>query len=168
MVCVEFLLLGPVEVRDVRRRVAAGGPQAEKALAVLLLAADRQVGLDTLTEALWDGAPPRTAVHQVHKLIGGLRRRFPGMIETDGRGYRLRLGPHTLDVDRFTDLADRPEIPGLVAALALWRGPALAGMNGRALRAAAAALDDRRRALVARLADAGHGIVSTVDLPAAR
>jgi hypothetical protein len=162
---VEFLLLGPVEVRDVRRRVAAGGPQAEKALAVLLLANGRQVGLDTLTEALWDGAPPRTAVHQVHKIVGGLRRRFPGMISTDGRGYRLRLGPHTLDVDRFTELADRPEIPGLVAALALWRGPALAGLNSHALRAAGTALDDRRRALLARLGEAGPGIVSTVDLP---
>jgi DNA-binding SARP family transcriptional activator len=160
---VEFLLLGPVEVRDARRRVAAGGPQAEKALAVLLLAGGSQVGLDTLTDALWDGAPPRTATHQVHKIVGGLRRRFPGMISTDGRGYRLRLGQHTLDVDRFTELTARPEIPGLVAALALWRGPALAGMDGRALRAAATVLDDRRRALVARLAAAGHGAVSTVD-----
>lgn len=163
----EFLLLGPVEVRDVRRRIPSGGPQAEKALAVLLLANGRPVGLDALTEALWDGAPPRTAVHQVHKIAGGLRHRFPGLICTDGRGYRLRLGPHTLDVDRFTDLADRPEIPGLVAALALWRGPALAGLDGRALRAAAAALDDRRRALLGRLAEAGHGVVSTVDLPRA-
>ncbi len=94
------------------------------------------------------------------------RRRVPGLISTDGRGYRLRLGLHILDVDRFTDLAGRPEIPGLVAALALWRGPALAGLNGRALRAAAAALDDRRRAVLRRLAETGHGVVSTVDLPA--
>ena len=90
----------------------------------------------------------------MHKIVGGLRHRFPGLIHTEGRDYRLRLGPHTLDVDRFTDLAGRPEIPGLVAALALWRGPALAGLNGRALRAAAAALDDRRRAL---LVPAGRG-----------
>ncbi|HEY6748346.1 MAG TPA: BTAD domain-containing putative transcriptional regulator [Mycobacteriales bacterium] len=159
----EFLLLGPVEVRDARRRVPAGGPQAEKALALLLLAAGRAVPVEELVEALWDGRPPRTATHQVHKIVGGLRGRFPGLIVTDGRAYRLRLGPHTLDVDRFSALTERPEIPGLVAALALWRGPALAGLDGRALRAAAAALDDRRRALLARLAAAGTGLGSTVD-----
>lgn len=149
----EFLLLGPVEVRAARRRVAAGGPQAEKALAALLLAGGRLVGVDGLTDALWDGAPPPTSTHQVHKLIAGLRHRFPGMICTDGRGYRLALGPHTLDVDRFAELSARSEIPALVAALALWRGPALAGMDSRALRTAAAALDDRRLAVVERLTD---------------
>jgi hypothetical protein len=41
---VEFLLLGPVEVRSGGQRVAVGGPQAEKALAALLLAGGRVVG----------------------------------------------------------------------------------------------------------------------------
>jgi len=110
---VEFLLLGPVEVRCGGRRVAVGGPQAEKALAALLLAGGRVVGLDALVDALWDAEPPPTAVHQVHKLIGGLRRRIPGAIHTDGRGYRIRPGAGALDVDRFEELAgpadlDRP------------------------------------------------------------
>ena len=142
LACVEFLLLGPVEVRCGGQRVPAGGPQAEKALAALLLAGGRVVGLDALVGALWDAEPPPTAVHQVHKLIGGLRRRIPGVIDTDGRGYRIRPGAGTLDVDRFEELAGRAEIPDLVAALALWRGTALAGVDSRALRTAATALDD--------------------------
>jgi DNA-binding SARP family transcriptional activator len=92
---VEFLLLGPVEVRCGGQRVSVGGPQAEKALAALLLAGGRVVGLDALVDALWDAQPPPTAVHQVHKLIGGLRRRIPGVIDTDGRGYRIRSGAGT-------------------------------------------------------------------------
>jgi len=166
---VEFLLLGPVEVRCGGRRVAVGGPQAEKALAALLLAGGRVVGLDALVDALWDAEPPPTAVHQVHKLIGGLRRRIPGAIHTDGRGYRIRPGAGALDVDRFEELAGRAEIPALTAALALWRGRALAGVDSRALRTAAAALDDRRLAVLERLTDlrlaAGQADAVSTELP---
>jgi DNA-binding SARP family transcriptional activator len=150
---VEFLLLGPVEARNGPHRVPLGGPQAEKALAALLLGGGRVVGLDALVEALWDAAPPRTATHQVHKLIARLRQRIPGSIDTDGRGYRIRLERHTLDVELFAELAAATEIPELVAALALWRGPALSAVDSRALRAAAAALDDQRLAAVERLTE---------------
>jgi hypothetical protein len=150
---VEFLLLGPLEVRDGRRRLATGGPQAEKVLAALLLAGGRVVALEALIDALWDGEPPSTAIHQVHKLIGGLRRRLPGLIVTSGRAYLLRPGKYPVDAERFADLSGRERIPELVAALVLWRGPALAGMDSRALRAAAAALDERRLAVLERLTD---------------
>ena len=165
----EFLLLGPVEIRAGRQRVAVGGPQAEKALAALLLAGGRVVGLDALIGALWDTEPPPTAVHQVHKLIAGLRRRIPDVIHTDGRGYRIPPGAGMLDVDRFTDLAARSEIPELTAALALWRGPALAGMDSRVLCIAAAALDERRLALLENLTDlrlaAGQVAAVAAELP---
>jgi DNA-binding SARP family transcriptional activator len=169
LACVEFLLLGPVEVRCGGQRVPVGGPQAEKALCALLLAGGRLVGLDALVDALWDAEPPPTAVHQVHKLIGGLRRRIPGAIDTDGRGYRIRPGAGALDVDRFEELAGRAEIPALAAALALWRGNALAGVDSRALRTAAAALDDRRLAVLERLTDlrlaAGQADAVSTELP---
>ncbi|HEV7653376.1 MAG TPA: BTAD domain-containing putative transcriptional regulator [Mycobacteriales bacterium] len=147
----EFLLLGPVEVRDGRRRLAVGGPQAVKALAALLLAGGRVVGLDELVDVLWDGPPPATATHQVHKLIGRLRQRIPRSIDTDGRGYRFRPDAHSLDVDRFTALSAGADTPELAAALALWRGPALAGVDSLTLRAAAAALTAQRLAVEERL-----------------
>jgi DNA-binding SARP family transcriptional activator/tetratricopeptide (TPR) repeat protein len=169
LACVEFLLLGPVEVRSGGQRIAVGGPQAEKALAALLLAGGRVVGLDALVDALWDAEPPPTAVHQVHKLIAGLRQRVPGVIDTDGRGYRVRPGAGTLDLDRFEQLAAGAEIPDLVAALGLWRGDALAGVESRALRPAAAGLDGRRLAVLERLTDlrlaAGQAGAVATELP---
>ena len=50
----EFLLLGPVEVRCGGQRVAVGGPQAEKALAALLLAGVDSRVLRTAAAALDD------------------------------------------------------------------------------------------------------------------
>ncbi len=144
-------MLGPLEVWAGRRRVALGGPQAAKLLAALLLAGGRVASLDTLIDALWDGEPPPTAKHQIHKVIANLRRRLPGSIETDGHGYRIDLDGATLDAAVFAERAAAATVPGLTAALELWRGPALAGIDGRALRAWAAALDDRRLAVTEEL-----------------
>jgi DNA-binding SARP family transcriptional activator/tetratricopeptide (TPR) repeat protein len=166
---VEFRVLGPLEVWAGRRRVALGGPQAAKLLAALLLAGGRVASLDTLIDTLWDGEPPPTAKHQIHKVIANLRRRLPGSIETDGLGYRINLDGATLDAAVFAERAAVATIPGLTAALELWRGPALAGIDGRALRAWAAALDERRLAvteevLQLRLAAGQAGAVAA-ELP---
>ena len=171
---VDFRVLGPLEVRDdAGERVPLGGPQPEKALAALLVAGGAVVGLDELVDALWDGEPPRTATHQVHKLIAGLRRRLPGAIETDGPGYRIRLDGAALDLAAFTALTAAPTPERLAAALALWRGPALAGLDSRVLRVAAARLDDRRLAAVEAAADLrlaggdpGEAAALAVELPA--
>jgi DNA-binding SARP family transcriptional activator len=164
---VEFRVLGPLEVVDAGRPVRLGGPQASTALAALLLAGGAVVAVGELIDALWDGEPPPTATHQVHKTIAGLRARLPGLIETVGTGYRLDADT---DLARFTDLAATGTLPGLTAALALWRGPALAGIDSRALRSAAARLDDHRLAVLEasvelRLA-AGDAAGLAVELPA--
>ncbi|KAA2266479.1 hypothetical protein F0L68_01660 [Solihabitans fulvus] len=149
----DFRILGPVQVIADQRRVPIGGQQPEKLLAALLLAAGRIVSLDELIGALWDGEPPATAKHQVDKLIATLRRALPGTIETDGPGYRISLADATLDTETFATLTAAPTIASLTAALDLWRGPALAGIDGRVLRTAAAALDERRLAAAERLAE---------------
>jgi DNA-binding SARP family transcriptional activator/tetratricopeptide (TPR) repeat protein len=167
---VDFRLLGPVQVRAGGQRVALGGPQPEKVLAALLLAGGRVVPLGELVDALWDADPPPTATHQVHKLIAGLRRRLPGTIETDGPGYRIRLDGATVDALTFAELAAEPTIPSLTAALQLWRGPALAGLDSRALRARAVTLDERRLAVTETLVGlrlaAGEAAAVAVELPA--
>jgi DNA-binding SARP family transcriptional activator/tetratricopeptide (TPR) repeat protein len=166
---VEFRVLGPLQVGDGQQRVALGGSQPEKALATLLLAEGHVVPLDALVDALWDGEPPPTATHQVHKLIATLRRRIPGTIETDRHGYRLRLEDATFDVATFAELASAPTIPNLTAALELWRGPALAGIDSRALAARARVLDDRRLAVAETLIDlrlaAGQAAAVALELP---
>jgi DNA-binding SARP family transcriptional activator/tetratricopeptide (TPR) repeat protein len=167
---VEFRVLGPLEVCAGGTRVALGGPQAEKVLAALLIAGGTVVGVGGLVEALWDGEPPRTATHQVHKVVAGLRRRLSGVIETDGPGYRIRLDGAGYDLGAFDALVGTPSAEHLRAALALWRGPALAGIDSRALRAAADRLEERRLAAVEAEAElrlaAGEAAAVAVELSA--
>ncbi|MDG6106218.1 tetratricopeptide repeat protein [Dactylosporangium aurantiacum] len=139
-----FGLLGPVEVREEGRLLPAGGGRARLVLACLLVDADRLSPTDLLIAALWQ-APPSSAKAQLHNLVSGLRRRYrpvdPALIETRPTGYTLRLGPHRLDLADFRALAERGRAAAeagdhtaalalLDRALALWRGPALADLDG--------------------------------------
>lgn len=138
--CVEFRLLGPVEVRDGDRVLRAGSERERFVLAVLLLRADRLTPTDSLIEALWSD-PPASAKAQLHNMISSLRRRLrggpDGPIVTRPLGYELRLRSHWLDVLEFGRLAaaGRQALAGgdhqrasvlLAEGLSLWRGPALA------------------------------------------
>lgn len=91
---------------------------------------------DRLIDALWGARPPASSanalqvqIHALRKLLGEER------ITTEGPGYRLRVEPDELDVERFERLAarGRNELAAgnadaaaatLRTALALWRGPA--------------------------------------------
>jgi DNA-binding SARP family transcriptional activator len=123
-----FRLLGPLEPR-----VGAGKRPA--LLALLLLAANRVVSCDRLIEELWHGDPPPSATVALQNAVSQLRRRLgPDAIVTHLGGYELRVPPGAFDVQRFErGLADAREaaapeaaLAHLDAALALWRGPALA------------------------------------------
>jgi DNA-binding SARP family transcriptional activator len=144
---VEFGLLGPVVARHNGTAVPAGSGRERFVLATLLLNAGRLTSLDRLVDALWDD-PPSTARAQLHNLISNVRRRLRAydsaagdeLIQTRPTGYELRLGHHELDVLRFRELvaAGRDAMAAgdparaadeLAAALALWRGPALADVS---------------------------------------
>lgn len=168
----EFRILGPLEVRHDGRRVALGGRQVEKLLAALLLADGRIVSVDDLIEMLWDGEPPTTARQQIHKTVAALRRKVPAVVITDGPGYRLALtdAGATLDATQFDRLANDATIPSLTAALRLWRGAALAGIDGRVIRARAVWLEERRLVAAEKLAElrieAGESAAVAIELPA--
>ncbi len=140
----EFGLLGPVVARHNGTAVPAGSGRERFVLATLLLNAGRLTTLDRLVDALWDD-PPSTARAQLHNVISSVRRRLRAydsatgddLIVTRATGYELHLGHHELDVLRFRELvaAGRQRLAAgdpaeaadlLAAALALWRGPALA------------------------------------------
>jgi DNA-binding SARP family transcriptional activator len=101
---------------------------------LLLLDANRVVSVDRLIDALWGEHPPRTAMTSLQNFISQLRKVLGAdVLETRMPGYRLRVAPGELDVDRFRQLSD--EARGaelgerratLREALALWRGTALA------------------------------------------
>ncbi|GGU25162.1 AfsR/SARP family transcriptional regulator [Lentzea flava] len=152
----DFGILGPIQARDSGVRLELGGVRGQKVLAALLLAPNRVVPLTHLVDVVWDGEPPSTGKHQIQKSVGDLRAALgvPGMIVTDGPGYRIVLGSATLDVitfERHVATAQTVEpaeaVRLLRTALALWRGPALAGLNGQVLRVEAERLDERRIAV---------------------
>jgi DNA-binding SARP family transcriptional activator len=140
----EVRVLGPLEVVDGTRRVALPRGRGRALLALLALRAGETVVAERLIDELWGPAPPRTAAKGLHNLVADLRRRLAtdeprdaasSVLATSGSGYVLDVDPDRIDAHRFRrlldDAVDRPaaeRAAGLRAALALWRGPALADL----------------------------------------
>jgi DNA-binding SARP family transcriptional activator len=157
----EFLVLGPLEVRRGQRLVPVRGWREQALLAMLLLADGEAVTVERLVAAIWDDAPPSGAVKAVRNCASSLRRRLAESgrplipIQATPAGYRLPLDGARLDAREFqrqVDTARRLAGGGLTAraasglrrALSLWRGPALAGTGGRIVQDCAARLDEQR------------------------
>ncbi|MFD7451111.1 BTAD domain-containing putative transcriptional regulator [Kitasatospora sp. NPDC059827] len=175
---VDFRLLGSVAVVAADgRELALGSPKRRSLLATLALNPGTPVGIDRLTEALWEEEPPRHARTVIHNHVSGLRavlaeHRAPEAgveLATDGSGgsggYLLRVPEAAVDARRFERLvqeagaAREPDraVTALREALALWRGPALAGTEpSLPLQCAARALEELRLSAVEELARA-HG-----------
>jgi peptide/nickel transport system substrate-binding protein len=164
---VEFRLLGPVQAREGASEVALGGPKLRALLATLLLSANEVLSRDHLIDALWGERPPATAAHTLDDYVSRLRRALGGeRIETRAPGYRLRVDPGELDVDRFEALLrqgrdalarDDPAtaLERLDVALALWHGRALADLLHEPIgQAEAGRLEERRRLAVEERHDA--------------
>lgn len=157
---VRFEMLGAFRVRAGAQQVAM--PDRERTLlATLLLSANEVVNWSRLIDAVWDERPPRDARNQLHGCVSRLRKRLaaagvPGRpIVTHPAGYELRVVSEYLDlwqfrgqVDQARAAAERGESSEAVArfhaALASWRGPALAGIESRLLRQVATSLDEER------------------------
>lgn len=157
----EFRILGSLEAEAATgERLSLAGPSEQKLLAVLLLNAGRTVPLTDLVDALWDEAPPATAVKQVQNVAGRLRRILaqasePDPIVTRGGGYQFRVGTNSLDTRKFEAKVAKAEAATLAGkidetarllrdALELWRGPALSGLRGKFIETAARSWDERR------------------------
>ncbi|MFE2975058.1 BTAD domain-containing putative transcriptional regulator [Streptomyces sp. NPDC059258] len=164
---VQFRILGSFECWDGNDRIRVGGPVHEKVLVTLLLEPQRVLPVFRLVEAAWDDNAPATAAHQVRKAVAELRQRIPGgrdLIVTEGPGYRALVEPAQVDLGRFTEglkQAREAAVAGQISsaittlreALALWRGPLLAGAGGSVFSAASAALEERRLTAVEQLFD---------------
>lgn len=137
-----FNIPGQLEVRGHAGDVALPAARARTLLALLLIRANRVVSVDEIIDRMWDHRPATTRV-QVLTVVSSLRR-APGdtavspdrrLLITNSPGYLLRVEDDQLDAARFESLlarVDRDRLTGeaaitvLQAALALWRGPALA------------------------------------------
>jgi predicted ATPase/DNA-binding SARP family transcriptional activator len=134
----EFHVLGPLEVVHDGEPVMLGAGRQVLLLSCLLVHANEIVSRDLLIDALWGEQPTATAGNAVQVQVHALRKRLgQERIATEGPGYRLRVEPGELDLERFERLVahGRSELASgeadaaartLGEALALWRGPALA------------------------------------------
>jgi DNA-binding SARP family transcriptional activator/ABC-type transport system substrate-binding protein len=138
---VEFRLLGPVEALRDGSSVALGGAKPKALLALLLLHANEVVSRDRLIDTLWGDREPGTAGHSLDVQVSRLRKALEPyeLVLTRSGGYVLEVDREAIDAQRFERLleegrqanaADEPAraLASLTAALALWRGPALADL----------------------------------------
>lgn len=120
----EFRILGAFEVWNAGRELAVGKGRQRTLLAMLVVRRNESVSVGQLIDDLWPAGAPRTARTSLHRYVSQLRKVLgPDRLLTTSNGYELRIDDRELDAQRFESLLERGR-PG--AALALWRGPALA------------------------------------------
>jgi predicted ATPase/class 3 adenylate cyclase len=136
----DFLILGPLDVRDERGRLRLDAAKLRLLLALLLLRANEVVPADHLADALWGERQPAGAANTLQVYVGRVRKALGGgRLRTRPPGYLLDVRPGELDLERFELLAAEGrealagDDPGRAAkrlrdALALWRGAALADL----------------------------------------
>jgi len=139
---VEFLILGPLEVRVASGPAKITGGRQRALLAMLLLHANTVVSRERLIDELLDGGRSKNGDHALRVQVSRLRAALgaagidPGRLVAQAPGYLLRVGPGELDLDRFETLvaegheaarAGAHELAAtrLRAAESLWRGSPL-------------------------------------------
>ena len=130
-------MLGPLEVRESGLVVPLGSAKERSLLGLLLLHANEPVSIDRIVDALWGSHPPPSSVKLVQGYVSSLRRRLGrDRLLTRPPGYAVRADAGELDVSTFQrlvsdarDAAPADAARSLRAALALWRGPALANVR---------------------------------------
>ena len=142
----EFHVLGPSEVTVGGRSLSVGGSRTRAVLALLLVNANRVVAADRLMDELWPELAPDRAAANLQVRLSELRKALRAVqeadrLETRPPGYVLRVAAGELDLWRFEQLAasGRDALAGgdaatavrvLDQALSLWRGSALADIDG--------------------------------------
>ncbi|RKN75484.1 AfsR family transcriptional regulator [Streptomyces klenkii] len=163
-----YCILGTTQAHSGDGRAAAlGGARLRALLAALALHPGRVRTAEALIDAVWEDEPPADAPGALQALVGRLRRAIGhDAVASAAGGYRLCAGPEDVDLHRFLRLAEegaRALAGGdpakaadlLDTGLALWRGPVLADLPGRAapaVRYEARRLDARRTRLAAAVA----------------
>jgi DNA-binding SARP family transcriptional activator/pimeloyl-ACP methyl ester carboxylesterase len=142
---VEFLVLGPIEIRDGVRPIVVGAKQ-RGLLAALLAHANTVVSVDRLADILWGDEPPsdaaRTLKNQVSRLRAvvdpGRRTGSAGtVLVARPPGYMMCVDAEQVDAQRFERLLAEGTRRGfegewvasaalLDEALGMWRGRAYA------------------------------------------
>lgn len=137
-----FGVLGSLLVRSEGRSVRIGGPKPRAVLATLLLQPSSFVSVDLLTEVLWPGGAPRSAVANIRTYVRALRGALTAAgvatecVRTESSGYCLDVPVDDVDMIVFEQLLEaartqrdsgqqREALRTFEQALALWRGSVL-------------------------------------------
>lgn len=137
-------VLGPLTVHRGPVELRIGGPRRRTVLALLALGAPGAVPTADLVEAAWGVDASESAAAALHTHVSRLRSVLappddepaPDRLRHGGGGYRLSLSDGELDLAEFRRLVRRASaspdealaLEPLEAALALWRGEALADL----------------------------------------
>jgi YVTN family beta-propeller protein len=143
----DFRVLGPLQVAVNGTLLPLGGAKQRAVLALLLLRANEVVPIDRLIDELWGESPPESAANMLQGYVSHLRKTLePGrkrgeheLLVSRPPGYVLQIGQNQLDAERFVSLTSEARrllddgdataaAERFRAALALWRGPALADL----------------------------------------
>ena len=136
MAQLDFLVLGPLEVRHAGELLKLGGERQHALLTFLLLHANEVVPSELIVAELY-GNGTRAPANAVQAGISRLRRVLPDdVLESRPRGYLLRTEPDQLDAAVFERRLEagrrllaggdaRSAAAELEAALELWRGSPL-------------------------------------------
>ncbi|MEW1771947.1 BTAD domain-containing putative transcriptional regulator [Streptomyces sp. NPDC086777] len=138
---VRFCVLGPLSVAGDGGPRSLGPLKQRVLLAMLLCRPNTHVSVEVLTDALWDGGPPRTSRKNIQVYVWALRRLLEelgagGRLVRGAGGYLLSVGEQELDSLWFRQLAEAGRLAAdggdlrsaaglLNRALRLWHGPAL-------------------------------------------
>jgi DNA-binding SARP family transcriptional activator len=151
----EFRLLGPLEVLEDGRVLAVAGGKATAVLALLALNANRVVSRGALLDAVWpnEGESARRSlevnVSRLRKMLTTGDTPGGGHIISRGGGYQLTADPDAIDAVRFDHHVASGQraldehrhdaaVADFHAALALWRGRPLEGLEAYAFAIAEA------------------------------
>jgi DNA-binding SARP family transcriptional activator len=134
---VHAAVLGPLEVTRDGRRVEPTSPKQRALLIDLLIHRGKTLGRDRLIDDLWGDEPPATAAGVLQNYMSQLRRALGAdAVRTVGTGYMVgdevcldisELEAHLERARSARDVGDVEAVrAAATAALALWRGDALA------------------------------------------
>ena len=161
-------VLGPLEVTTSGGvPIDVGGRQPARVVGRARRRKRRSLSAGALIEAVWGDRPPGSATGSLQSYVSRLRRALDGgpPLLYDDAGYRLDLSGHTVDVDRFEELAAEghrqlqtgsPATARETLADAWhWRGTTLVELVDQGVNLAqAAALEERRLSVLEERIDA--------------
>jgi DNA-binding SARP family transcriptional activator len=166
-------LLGSLEIGDGQLEVRLPGRHPRALVAALASEAGNVISIEQLIDTLWAEHPPASARTKLHGYVSAVRKVFAQAaphsrtvgwpILTKYPGYVIPLNDVSVDVLQFKELLkaanakfagnDFAEAAGYFsAALALWRGPALADSSTAVLSRLAETLERSRLLAIERKA----------------